>query len=88
MFSVPEDQHLLLRDINAINNYSISSGSTGFSRIDVIPVPTKAYFKDGDKEIQSTVSSQFLKDYILNMAAIIPEDVTVPTNTTNVITNQ
>ena len=86
MFSVPEEQHLLLRDINAINSYSISSGSSGFTRIDVIPVPTKAYFKDGDKEIQSTVSSQYLKEYILNMAAVIPEDVDVPTN--NIITNQ
>lgn len=86
MFSLPEDQHLLMRDINAINNYSISSGTSGFSRIDVIPVPTKAYFKDGDKEIQSTVSSQYLKDHILNMAAIIPEDVNVPTN--NIIVSQ
>ena len=86
MFSLPEDQHLLMRDINAINSYSISSGSSGFSRIEIIPIPTKAYFKDGDKEIQSTVSSQYLKDYILNMAAVIPEDVNVPTS--NVITNQ
>ena len=86
MFSLPEEQHLLLRDINAINNFSISSGSSGFTRIDVIPVPTNAFYKDGEKEIQSTVSSSFLKEYISNMAAIIPEDVDVPTN--NVITNQ
>lgn len=83
MFSLPEDQHLLMRDINAINSYSISSGSSGFSRIEVIPIPTTAYYKDGDKEIQSTVSSQYLKDYILNLAAVIPEDIDVPTNTTN-----
>ena len=86
MFSLPEDQHLLMRDINAINSYSISSGSSGFSRIEIIPVPTKAYYKDGDKEIQSTVSSDYLKDYILNMAAVIPENITVPTN--NTVTNQ
>ena len=82
MFSLPEEQHLLMRDINAINNYSISSGSSGFARIEVIPIPTTAYYKDGDKEIQSTVSSQYLKDYILDLAAIIPEDVKVPTNNT------
>lgn len=82
MFSLPEEQHLLMRDITAINNYSISSGNSGFARIDVIPIPTTAYFKDGDKEIQSTVSSQYLKDYILNLSAVIPEDVKVPTNNT------
>lgn len=79
MFSLPEEQHLLMRDINAINNYSISAGGSSFSRIEVIPIPTTAFFKDGDKEIQSTVSSQYLKEYILNLAAVIPEDVKVPT---------
>lgn len=83
MFSLPEDQHLLMRDINAINNYSISAGGSGFSRIEVIPIPTTAYYKDGDKEIQSTVSSQYLKDYILSLAAVIPEDINVPNSTQN-----
>ena len=78
MFSLPEEQHLLMRDINAINSYSISAGNSNFSRIEVIPVPTKAFFKDGDKEIQSNVSSQYLKDYILNLSAVIPEDIDVP----------
>ena len=78
IFSLPEDQHLLMRDINAINNYSISSGSSGFARIEIIPIPTTAFFKDGDKAIQSTVSSQYLKDYVLNLAAVIPEDIKVP----------
>ena len=87
MFSVPQEQHLLLRDIEAINEFSISSGSSGYSRIDLIPIPTTDFYKDGDKEIQSTVSSQYLKEYILNMATEIPEDVTIPTNTT-VTTNQ
>lgn len=82
MFSLPEEQHLLMRYINAINNYSISAANSGFSRIEVIPIPTTAYYKDGDKEIQSTVSSQYLKDYILNLAAVIPEDVKVPTSNT------
>lgn len=76
IFSLPEEQHLLMRDINAINNYSISaSGSSGFSRIEIIPVPTNAYYKDGDEEIKPTVSSQYLKDYILNLAAEIPVDI-------------
>lgn len=81
MFSLPEEQHILMRDIEAINNYSISSGNSGFSSIDIFPVPTKAYYKDGDKEIQSTVSSQYLKNYIKTMAATIPQDIVVPTTT-------
>lgn len=82
MFSLPEEQHLLLRDINAINSYSISSSGSGFSRIEVIPIPTTEVYKEGDQEIKSTVSSQYLKDYILNLAAVIPSDVDVPTNDT------
>jgi len=78
IFSLPEEQHLLMRYINAINNYSISaSGSGGFSRIDIIPVPTNTYYKDGDEELKPTVTSQYLKDYILNLAAEIPEDITI-----------
>lgn len=87
MFSLPEEQHLLMRDINAINNYSISSGDSGFSRIEIIPVPTTSFFKDGEQEIKSTVSSDFLKDYILEKSAVIPENVsvnnTVSSNTPN-----
>lgn len=78
MFSLPEEQHLLMRDINAINNYSIAAGDSNFSRIEVIPIPTTAFYKDGDQAIQSTVSSQYIKDYILNLAAVIPEDIDVP----------
>ena len=80
MFSLPEEQHLLMRDINAINNYSISAADSGFSRIEVIPIPTTEVYKEGDKEIKSTVSSQYLKEYILNLAADIPSDVEIPTN--------
>ena len=79
IFSLPEEQHLLMRDINAINNYSIASADSNFSRIEVIPIPTAAYYKDGDQEIKPTVSSQYLKDYILNLSAVIPEDIEVPT---------
>ena len=78
IFSLPEDQHLLMRDINAINNYSISASNSSFSRIDIIPVPTNTYYKDGDEELKPTVTSQYLKDYILNLAAEIPEDIVVP----------
>ena len=78
MFSLPEEQHLLLRDINAINSYSITAENSGFNRIEVTPIPTNAYYKDGDKQIQSTVSSQYLKDYILNLVAVIPENIEVP----------
>ena len=76
LFSLPEEQHLLLRKINAINNYSIAQeGGSGFARIELIPVPTTAYFKDEDEETASVVSSSYLQDYILDLAATIPEDV-------------
>ncbi len=78
LFSLPEEQHLLMRKISAINAYSIS-GTSGFSRIDVIPVPTTAYFKEGDKKVPSTIASEFLQEHILNLAETIPEDIKVPT---------
>lgn len=75
IFSLPEEQHLLLRKINAINNYSIMSGSSSFSRIEIIPVPTTANFGGSNEQITSNVTSQYLSDYILNMSSSIPEDV-------------
>lgn len=78
MFSLPESQHLLLRRINAINNYSISSGSSSYSRIDVIPVPTTAYFKDGDEEVKPSVASSYLEEMILQLSEEIPIDVDIP----------
>lgn len=82
LFSLKEEDHLLLRKLTAINNYSISSGDSGFSRIELIPVPTNAYYKEGeDSEIAAQVSSQYLKDYILNLSAEVPEDINVDTYT-------
>ncbi len=74
-FALPEEQHLLLRKINAINNYSIYSESSGFSRIEVIPVPKAYNPSDSSGELTPNVTSQYLEEYILNMAASIPEDV-------------
>ena len=89
MFSLPEDQHLLLRKINAINNYSITAGgSNSFSRIEIIPVPTTAFFKDGDEEVKSSIASKYLQDLVLQLSEEIPEGVpdlpmpTVPTEKT------
>lgn len=77
MFSLKEEDHLLLRKVTAINNYSISSADSGFARIDLIPVPTTAFYKDGDTEVKAEVSSQYLKEYILNLSETIPEDIKV-----------
>ena len=74
LFSLPEEQHLLLRKINAINNYSISASGSSFARIEVIPVPTTAFFKDESEGVKTEVSSKYLKDYILNLSAEIEED--------------
>ena len=82
-FSLPEEDHLLMRKINAINNYSIAQAGSSFARIEVIPVPTTAYFKDDDKEAKVEVSSKYLKDYVLNLAAEIEEqtDIIIDQNT-------
>lgn len=75
IFSLPEEQHLLLRNINAINNYSVYSGNSGYSRIDIIPVPTTSNFGNSDEQITSNVTSKYLQDYVLAMAATVPEDI-------------
>lgn len=74
MFSLPEKQHLLLRSITAINNYSIAAGNSNFARIDIIPVPTTAFFKDGDEEVKPTVTSKYLEDMIWALAEEIEVD--------------
>lgn len=81
IFALPEEQHLLLRKINAINSYSVYATNPGYSKIDIIPVPTAANFDGSEKDIKPNVTSQYLKDYILNMAATVPEDVITENNT-------
>ena len=78
LFALPEEQHLLMRKINAINSYSVASGTSGFARIDVIPVPVNTNLNGEDSEIKSTVSSEFLEKHILDRAMEIPEDVIDP----------
>ncbi len=80
IFALPEEQHLLLRKINAINSYSVYATNPGYSKIDIIPVPTAASFDGSEKDIKPNVTSQYLKDYILNMAATVPEDVITENN--------
>jgi hypothetical protein len=87
MFSLPESQHLLLRKITAINNYSISAEGSGFSRIEVIPIPTTAYAKDEGEQVEPEIASDYLENYILDLAATIPENENnvdfVPSNSTS-----
>lgn len=75
IFSLPEEQHLLLRKINAINNYSIANENGGFARIDITPVPTNVNINNRDNEIVSEVSSQYLSEYVLNLAAELPDEI-------------
>ncbi len=85
IFALPEEEHLLMRKINAINNYSIASGTSSFSRIDVIPVPVNTNLKQDDKEIKTEVSSNFLRERILARALPIPDEALA--NDTNFIPN-
>ena len=75
IFSLPEEQHLLLRKINAINNYSVANENGGFARIDITPVPTNVNINNRDNEIVSEVSSQYLSEYVLNLAAELPDEI-------------
>ncbi len=75
IFSLPEDQHLLLRKINAINNYSVANPNSGFARIELIPVPNTVNYTDTTESVKTVVNSQYLKEYVLNMSASIPEDI-------------
>ena len=77
MFSLPEEQHLLLRKINAINNYSISASGSSFARVEVIPVPTTAFFKDESEGVKTEVSSKYLRDFVLNLSAEIEDETEV-----------
>ena len=52
-----------------------------YSRIDIIPVPTTANFEGSNEQITSNVSSMYLRDYVLNMAATVPEDPKIDLDT-------
>jgi len=80
IFSLPEEQHLMLRNIDAINTYAISASNSTYSRIQIIPVPTNANFENSDEQIVSTVTSRQLKEYISNMAIIAKQDEDKPGN--------
>ena len=73
MVSLPKEQHLLLRQVTAINNYSIALGGTNYSKIELYPVPTNKYYKAGDEEIQSTIASEYLRSLISERAEEVPD---------------
>ena len=85
IFALPEDQHLLLRKVNAINNFSVANETGGFSRIDIIPVPTNVSINNRDDEVVSEVSSTYLKEYVLKLAAELPDEI--PDIDFNITTN-
>ena len=80
IFSLPEDQHLMLRNIDAINTYAISASNSTYSRIQIIPVPTNANFEGSEEQIVSTVTSEQLKKYIAGMVTNVKQDEDKPNN--------
>ena len=73
-FSVPEEQFLLLRSIEAINSYSAYDTAEGSSKIDVVPVPTSVTDKGLETKLVANVSSQYLKSYIETLSQAIQEE--------------
>ena len=84
IFSLPEEEHLLLRQINAINNFAIYS-ENGSSRIDLIAIPTNANFIHQEDEITMSVTSTFLRDYIKAMVTEVPIEYTEDDNSFDIV---
>lgn len=74
LFALPEEQHLLLRAVDAINSYAISADGAAYSRIQIIPVPSKTVSTGSENEIVPTVTSQDIKEYILKMSTIVEDE--------------
>lgn len=75
IFGLEKDNFLLMKKITAINNYSVFTEAGG-SKIDLSIVPTTVGQGEDEGEIKTNVTSQYLKDYILNMSEDIPEEET------------
>ncbi len=81
LFSLKEEDHLLLREIDAINQYNLST-------IRRIPVPTNVGYQSEAKNVETYVSSTTIKEYINTLALAIDEDVRQDlTNETDVTDN-
>lgn len=88
-FSLPEEQFLLLRSIEAINSYSAYDSSQGSSKIDIVPVPTTVSDKGLETKLEPNVSSQYLKAYIESLSqAILEENGEVKTIESNTVTEK
>lgn len=75
IFSLPEEQHLLMRKIDAINDFSVTSESGSFARMEIIPVPTTVNFTTTDEKIErNIISSEYLESYILDMASTLLDE--------------
>ena len=61
-FAIPDEQFLLLKRIDTINNFGIDS------RITLIPVPNDQKYKNPDGEVTPEVDSKYLEDYIINLS--------------------
>ena len=62
-FALPNEQYILLKQIDAINKYSTQA------KLDLAPVPINMEYKDSTgKTIEPTVDSKYFKDYIENIS--------------------
>lgn len=83
IFSLPEEQHLLLRKASYIGNIS------GYEDIQIIPLPkvTKGS-NENDTKITTTISSSYIKDFIEQRSIYIPLDQLETEENNDLTTNE
>lgn len=83
LFAVPEEYHLLLRKIDAINSYSVYT-----QPVKIVPVPNTVYYESAELgNVKPNVTSKYLKEFVEERATQLPtdalEDLTPGGNTNN-----
>ncbi len=71
LFAVPEDFHLLLRKVDAINSYGVYTQS-----VKIVPVPNTLYYTDVDpSSVKPNVTSKYLQEFVEERATQLPSDI-------------
>ncbi len=75
LFSLKEENHLILRRVDAITRY-------GLGEISIIPVPTTAGEDKKDSNLETYVTSDVIVEYINQKADALPENVLMSVDNT------
>ena len=82
LFAVPEEYHLLLRKIDAINAYGVY-----VQNVRIVPVPNAVQYSETElANMKPNVSSKYLQEFVEEKATQLPTDIldeTIPNNSNN-----